>query len=222
MANNDLVTERVWMGKSYLVDLVSGYVYDIVTENLIPGIHWDDEMEKSVIEESKMWQRRIYNFRLDKNKNEWIFAYVKKFIQLFPAVITRKQADENEQKNIKAEKDCEDEFKEYFMVHMPGIKCALEEDFYKSIKTFKDEYHSHYNPGYPLRTSIHSDKEIIKLIKSNDIGLVLWTNTDNTDIDNTDNIGSEEHLIREMYNPADQLFWWKMVCGKRFEYRMEI
>ena len=62
-----------------------------------------------------------------------------------------------------------------------------------------------------------SDRRINKRIESNDIELVLWTGGWNME-----SIGSEEHLIREMYNPTDQLVWWKPVCGKTIEFKMEL
>ena len=66
-------------------------------------------MEKN----DKMWQDRLIKFRSDRHKQEWTLAYVKKFIHLFPAIITRKQAEENLYKNIKVEKECDQAFKEY-------------------------------------------------------------------------------------------------------------
>ena len=36
-----VVTEKIWMGKMYLVDENSGNIYDVVTEKLIPEKRWD-------------------------------------------------------------------------------------------------------------------------------------------------------------------------------------
>ena len=36
-----VVTEKIWMGKMYLVDENSGNMYDVATEKLIPEKHWD-------------------------------------------------------------------------------------------------------------------------------------------------------------------------------------
>ena len=35
------VTEKKWMDKMYLVDVKTGNMYDVVTEQLLPDKHWD-------------------------------------------------------------------------------------------------------------------------------------------------------------------------------------
>ncbi len=94
------------------------------------------------------------------------------------------------------------------------------------------EYHNHYNPWYPLSVKHHSDEEILKLINpSHPQGSFGLKTTTTTPLDfkmlfcktvNMESIGTEDHLIREMYNPDDQLVWWKTVCGKTIEFKMEL
>ena len=190
-----------------------------------------------------MWQDRREKFRSERYRKEWIFAYVKKFIHLFPKIMTPQQALENGQKNHKARMECDEAFKDseggmqiaYSNPYgppppcggsRPTIHCGQEMAWREA---HSKEYHNHYNPWYPLRDKPHSDEEINKLIDQNEFGvglgnaplsafMIFWANK----TFNMESTGSEDHLVREMYNPADQLVWWKTVCGKTIKFKMEL
>ena len=181
-----------------------------------------------------MWQDRRDKFRSDRYKKEWILAYVKKFIHLFPKIRNFKGSCENAEKNYKAEDECVKEFNNDGYVFSPVSGEWIKYGDYRDrppqpSNRFITEYHNHYNPWYPLSVFHHSDEEINKLIDHNEFGLELGvthsTNRWNGFMSkpfNMDSMGSEDHLVREMYNPTDQLVWWKTVCGKTIEFKMEL
>ena len=195
----------------------------------------DDEEDEITKKNNKMWQDRRDKFRSERYKKEWIFAYVKKFIHLFPKIMTHQQALENGQKNHKARMECDEAFKDTYQGKEVAAANRGERQPIETrciniwIDAHSNEYHNHYNPWYPWRDKPHSDKEINKLIDQNEFGLELGvtrsTNLWNGFMSKTfnmDSMGSEDHLVREMYNPTDQLVWCKTVCGKTIEFKMEL